>query len=303
MPLPSEETTPPVMKMYLADFDSTLVLPDDPSTLTREHPRWSVGRVTDFALRRLAGVTPLALALVLVAAFAHAGWNALSKRAPGGAAFVWAQEAVGIAGMVPVAAAGIWLDDGARVSLAIVLMGIASGAAHTALLRAPAARLRDAATSRSSIRWRAARGRSWRRPARSRSSASDPGPLALAGTAAIAVGVVLLLATRGIAAAPRSSTPADRPADRHLHDLGRPRGARVARRAALLSPDHEPHDRRGAAARRRCASARPCGCCCATTAASSWPSACSRRSPTRSCCSRRGSPAWPTSPRRARSRS
>jgi hypothetical protein len=34
MPLPSEETTPPVMKMYLADFDSTLVLPDDPSTLT-----------------------------------------------------------------------------------------------------------------------------------------------------------------------------------------------------------------------------------------------------------------------------
>jgi len=31
------------MKMYLADFDSILVLPDDPSTLTREHPRWSVG--------------------------------------------------------------------------------------------------------------------------------------------------------------------------------------------------------------------------------------------------------------------
>ncbi len=41
---------------------------------------------------RLAGVTPLALALVLVAAFAHAGWNALSKRAPGGAAFVWSQS-------------------------------------------------------------------------------------------------------------------------------------------------------------------------------------------------------------------
>ena len=33
--------------------------------------------------------------------------------------------------MIPVAAPGIWLDDGARVSLVIVLMGIASGASHT----------------------------------------------------------------------------------------------------------------------------------------------------------------------------
>ena len=76
-------------------------------------------------------MTPLALALVLVAAFAHAGWNALSKRAPGGAAFVWTQMVVGAVCMVPVAAAGVWLDDGARVSLAIVLMGIASGCSHT----------------------------------------------------------------------------------------------------------------------------------------------------------------------------
>src|ERR1700709_2051605 len=79
----------------------------------------------------LRAVTPLALLLVLIAAFAHAGWNALSKRAPGGAAFVWSQMLVGSVCMAPVAAIGIWLDDGARVSLAIVLMGIASGAAHT----------------------------------------------------------------------------------------------------------------------------------------------------------------------------
>ena len=72
-------------------------------------------------------MTPLALLLVLVAAFAHAGWNALSKRAPGGATFVWAQTLVGATCMIPVAAAGIWLDDGARVSVVIVLMGIASG--------------------------------------------------------------------------------------------------------------------------------------------------------------------------------
>ena len=75
-------------------------------------------------------MTPFALALVLVAAFAHAGWNALSKRAPGGAAFVWTQMVVSTVCMTPVAAAGWWLDDGARVSLVIVLMGIVSGSSH-----------------------------------------------------------------------------------------------------------------------------------------------------------------------------
>jgi drug/metabolite transporter (DMT)-like permease len=146
-------------------------------------------------------VTPLALALVLVAAFAHAGWNALSKRAPGGAAFVWTQMTVGAVCMIPVAAAGIWLDAEGRVSTAIVLMGIASGAAHTVyfvLLQ------RGYATGDLSLVYPLARGTG---PIFATAGAiailgERPGPLALAGTVAIACGVVLLLATRGLSRGP-----------------------------------------------------------------------------------------------------
>ncbi|MDX6596626.1 MAG: hypothetical protein QOE87_513 [Gaiellales bacterium] len=146
-------------------------------------------------------MTPLALALVLVAAFAHAGWNALSKRAPGGAAFVWSQQAVGTVAMMPVAAAGIWLDDGARVSLAIVLMGIASGASHTVyfvLLQ------RGYAAGDLSLVYPLARGTGpiWATAGAIVLLGERPGPLALAGTLGIAVGVVLLLATRGISRGP-----------------------------------------------------------------------------------------------------
>ncbi len=82
----------------------------------------------------MRAVTPLALAPVLIAVFAHAGWNAVSKRAPGGADFVWAYTLAGSVVLFPVAAAGVWLDGDGRVSLAIVLMGIAGGAAHTVCL-------------------------------------------------------------------------------------------------------------------------------------------------------------------------
>ena len=148
--------------------------------------------------RTLAGVTPLAFTLVLVAAFAHAGWNALSKRAPGGATFVWTQMVVGSVCMVPVAAAGIWLDDGARVSFVIVLIGIASGCSHAlyfVLLQ------RGYATGDLSLVYPLARGTG---PIFATAGAivllgEHPGPLALAGTAAITVGVVLLLVTRGLA--------------------------------------------------------------------------------------------------------
>jgi drug/metabolite transporter (DMT)-like permease len=146
-------------------------------------------------------VTPLALLLVLVAAFAHAGWNALSKRAPGGATFVWSQTLVGATCMIPVAAAGIWLDGNARVSVVIVLMGIASGILHTVyfvLLQ------RGYATGDLSLVYPLARGTG---PIFATAGAiailgERPGPLALAGTAAIAVGVVLLLATRGLSRGP-----------------------------------------------------------------------------------------------------
>ncbi|MDP9256188.1 MAG: EamA family transporter [Actinomycetota bacterium] len=146
-------------------------------------------------------MTPLALALVLVAAFAHAGWNALSKRAPGGAAFVWSQTLVASVWMIPVAAAGWWLDDGARVSLVIVLMGIVSGSSHAVyfvLLQ------RGYATGDLSLVYPLARGTG---PIFATAGAiailgEHPGPIALAGTVAIATGVVLLLATRGLSRGP-----------------------------------------------------------------------------------------------------
>src|SRR6185437_13997057 len=144
--------------------------------------------------RRLGAVTPLALALVLVAAFAHAGWNALSKRTPGGATFVWTQMVVGSVCMVPVAAAGIWLDDGARVSFAIVLIGIASGCLHTlyfVLLQ------RGYATGDLSLVYPLARGTG---PLLSTAAAiailgERPTPTALLG-AAVIVGAVFSLAAR-----------------------------------------------------------------------------------------------------------
>jgi drug/metabolite transporter (DMT)-like permease len=146
-------------------------------------------------------VTPLALLLVLVAAFAHAGWNALSKRVPGGAAFVWANELVATVCMVPVAAAGIWLDDGAHVSPAIVGLGVVSGCLHAVyfvLLQ------RGYASGDLSLVYPLARGTG---PVFATAGAiailgERPGPIAIAGTAAIASGVVLLLATRGLQRGP-----------------------------------------------------------------------------------------------------
>ena len=247
-------------------------------------------------------MTPLALALVLVAAFGHAGWNALSKRAPGGAAFVWAQTLVGVVCLVPFAIAALILDDGARVSPAILLMAFASGCTHTVyfvLLQ------RGYATGDLSLVYPLARGTG---PIFATAGAiallgERPGPLALAGTAAIAVGVVLLLATRGIVRGPallyavltglligiytiwdghavRASQA--EPVVYLLFTLGTivvalsPVALREAATVRLLFRDYRRVVRR-------------------------W--ACSRRCPTGSSCSPRGSPAWPTSRPRARSRS
>jgi drug/metabolite transporter (DMT)-like permease len=146
-------------------------------------------------------VTPLALTLVLIAAFGHAGWNALSKRVPGGAAFVWTQTLFGVVCMLPVAFAGWMLDDGARVSPAIFLMAIASGCTHAVYF---VFLQRGYATGDLSLVYPLARGTG---PIFATAGAiailgERPGPIALAGTAAIATGVVLLLATRGIVRGP-----------------------------------------------------------------------------------------------------
>jgi drug/metabolite transporter (DMT)-like permease len=146
-------------------------------------------------------VAPLALALVLVAAFGHAGWNALSKRLPGGAAFVWTQTVFGCLCLLPFAIAAGVLDDGARMSPAIVLMAMASGCMHSTYF---VFLQRGYAAGDLSLVYPLARGTG---PIFATAGAiailgERPGPLALAGTAAIAAGVVLLLATRGLARGP-----------------------------------------------------------------------------------------------------
>ena len=109
---------------------------------------------------------------------------------------------VGSVCLVPFAAAAV-LDDGAHVSLVIVGLGVVSGCLHSGyfvLLQ------RGYATGDLSLVYPLARGTG---PIFATAGAivllgEQPGPLALAGTAAIAVGVVLLLATRGSAAGRRS---------------------------------------------------------------------------------------------------
>ena len=143
-------------------------------------------------------MAPLALALVLVAAFGHAGWNALAKRAPGGAAFVWSQTLVGVVCLLPFAIAAALLDESAHVSLAIVALAVVSGLLHSGyfvLLQ------RGYATGDLSLVYPLARGTG---PIFATAGAivllgERPGPVALAGTAAITAGVVLVLVTRGIA--------------------------------------------------------------------------------------------------------
>jgi drug/metabolite transporter (DMT)-like permease len=53
-------------------------------------------------------MTPLALGLVLLAAFIHATWNFAAKRAGGGLPFVWLSSAIGL-GLYVVVGTGYWL--------------------------------------------------------------------------------------------------------------------------------------------------------------------------------------------------
>jgi drug/metabolite transporter (DMT)-like permease len=73
---------------------------------------------------------PGVLALVLTAAFAHAGWNFLAKGAEGGARFVWLCAAVGSLIWLPVLAVAVAADPGELGWLALGLM-VGSGILHT----------------------------------------------------------------------------------------------------------------------------------------------------------------------------
>ena len=73
---------------------------------------------------------PGVLALVLAAAFAHAGWNFLAKGAEGGAAFVWLCAALGSLLWIPVLVVALVTQSGELGWTALVLM-IGSGLLHT----------------------------------------------------------------------------------------------------------------------------------------------------------------------------
>ena len=56
----------------------------------------------------MGGLSSLALALVLVAAFAHSGWNFLTKKVAGGLPFIWLFAGMASAMYLPVAAGVLW---------------------------------------------------------------------------------------------------------------------------------------------------------------------------------------------------
>jgi drug/metabolite transporter (DMT)-like permease len=77
-------------------------------------------------------MSPTAVVLVLVAAFAHAGWNLAAKRAgAGGAVFVWLYATASVVLLVPVAVAVV-LVTGARPAWSWLLAPAVSGLVHVA---------------------------------------------------------------------------------------------------------------------------------------------------------------------------
>lgn len=75
-------------------------------------------------------MTPLALTLVLIAAFAHAGWNLLLKRTGGGIGFVWLFTLLATCIYAPIALALLW---NVRFTLGWLALGfiILSALIHT----------------------------------------------------------------------------------------------------------------------------------------------------------------------------
>lgn len=72
----------------------------------------------------------VALALVVVAALAHAAWNVLAKTAAGGATFVWLFSALAAVLWLPVAAVALLVDPGHPVGVEGITFMAGSGALH-----------------------------------------------------------------------------------------------------------------------------------------------------------------------------
>lgn len=135
-------------------------------------------------------MTPAALAMVLAGSFIHAGWNLLAKRAQGGAAFVCLFSAIAVVAYLPLAAAiMVWQ----RPHIGPIQLVFIAGTAvlHTGYFIAlqRGYRLGDL-----SLVYPLARGTG---PMLTTAAAiaflgEHPGPIALAGTALIGGGIVLL---------------------------------------------------------------------------------------------------------------
>jgi drug/metabolite transporter (DMT)-like permease len=75
-------------------------------------------------------LSSLALCLVLIAAFAHAGWNLLAKTAQGGTAFVWLGAAAGCVLYLPATLVALVVAPGTLGASALGFM-VVSGALHS----------------------------------------------------------------------------------------------------------------------------------------------------------------------------
>lgn len=139
-------------------------------------------------------MTPAALALVLVGAFIHALWNLLAKRAQGGAPFVCMFSAVALVVYAPlVAAILVWQ----RPHIGLVQLVFIAGTAvlHTGYFLALQQGYRFGDLS---LVYPLARGTG---PMLTTAAAiaffrERPGPIALAGTALIGGGIILLTSSR-----------------------------------------------------------------------------------------------------------
>jgi drug/metabolite transporter (DMT)-like permease len=81
-------------------------------------------------MRSWAAMSPTAIVLVVVAAFAHAGWNLAAKRAgTGGSVFVWLYAVLSVALLVPITLVSV-LVSGERPAWSWVLALLVSGLLH-----------------------------------------------------------------------------------------------------------------------------------------------------------------------------
>lgn len=153
----------------------------------------------------------LALALILAAAFMHAGWNLLAKRAGGGAAFVWLFGAVSTALYAPLAVVAMAVQR-PHVGAAEALFLAGSGALHTVYFLSLQQGYRAGDLS---LVYPLARGTG---PLLATIAAiavlgERPSPPALAGTALITLGVFALAASpRATRQGSAGATAAARPA-------------------------------------------------------------------------------------------